>query len=176
VPPPSREQALTVFAQRADARIDIDGWNAHAIRFFATRIGLATDKHDAVRGAAPRTDEVVFVVAPNDEPPGLRSTFARPCEPEDYALAEAADPGGSGLALLARRCGMVWLVVRELVALDVAGEGAPQREATIDRLALRLAAIMASILLGPILDVGAGELFGVKTARTKLDALRTSAG
>jgi hypothetical protein len=164
VTPPSREQALTVFAQRTDARIDIDIWNAQATRFFATRIGLASDKTYSAREGAPRTDEAVFVVAPNDEPPGLRSTFARPCEPDDYALAEAADLSGSGLALLARRCGMVWLVLLEKEH---------EKDAPVDRLALRLAAIMASILLGPILDVTAGELFGVKTARAKLEASRT---
>ena len=40
-----------------------------------------------------------------------------------------------------------------------------------DPLALRLAAILASVLLGPILDVRVPELFGVKTARAKLEAL-----
>jgi hypothetical protein len=188
VNPPSREAALTVFSQRADARIDVDGWNAHAMRFFATRIGLTADKRYPVREGAPGTDEAVFVVAPNDEPAGLRSTFARPCEPDDYALAEAADAAGSGLALLARRCGMVWFVVREHAHLDVVREHAHldvvrkhahldvprEHDAIVDRLALRLATILASILLGPILDVAAGELFGVKTARAKLEASRTA--
>lgn len=40
-----------------------------------------------------------------------------------------------------------------------------------DTLALTLAAILASILLGPILDPRRSELFGVKTARRKLEAL-----
>ena len=47
------------------------------------------------------------------------------------------------------------------------------RIADPDALALRLAAILASVLLGPILDARVPELFGVKTARAKLDALRT---
>lgn len=155
---PDRKKAFVVFAQREDASVDIDAWNAHAMRFFATRIGLTTDPPRAAAGAAsPLALEVTFVVAPQGEPPGMRSAFARPREPGDYALAEAADAraGDTGLALLARRCGMVWLVVR-------AGEPDP--------LALRLAAILASVLLGPILDESAGELFGVKTARAKLDS------
>jgi hypothetical protein len=155
---PSRENAFIVFAQRSDARVDIDGWNAHAARFFATRIGLTADKRYSAAEPPPRTDEAEFVVAPEGEPPGVRSTLARPSEADDRALAETIDAraGITGLALLARRCGMIWMVARE-------GER--------DRLALRLAAILASILLGPVLDAAAGELFGVKTARAKLDAM-----
>jgi hypothetical protein len=154
---PSRTEAFVVFAQRTDARMDIDGWNAHAMRFFGTRIGLTTDPAQAAGPAAPLTGQATFVVAPHNEPAGMRSTFARPGEAADYARAEAADAraGGTGLALLARRCGMVWLVVRDGQA---------------DALALRLAAILASVLLGPILDEPAGELFGVKTARAKLES------
>jgi hypothetical protein len=150
---------LVVFAQSADARVDIDAWNAHAERFFATRIGLASDKRSALSEPAARTDTVLFVVSPDSNvPPGVRSALVRPREPGDLTLAEAADEraGGTGLALLARRCQTVWLV---------------SRKGDRDPLALRLASILASVLLGPILDVQSGELFGVKTARAKLDAM-----
>jgi len=156
-----REGWLLVFAQRADARVDIGGWSAQAERFFSTRLGLAEDKPYAPGQAAPLVDGARIVVAPDGEPPGIRSIHGRPREADDLALAEDADeragPGGTGLALVARRCQTVWLVTR---ALDP------------DPLALRLAAILASVLLGPILDVRVPELFGVKTARAKLDALR----
>jgi hypothetical protein len=36
-------------------------------------------------------------------------------------------------------------------------------------LALRLAAILASVVLGPILDPETSEIFGVKTARLKIE-------
>ncbi len=87
--------------------------------------------------------------------PASRPAFARPRDQDDLALATAAEARTShtGLVLLARRCPLVWMVVRE------------SRE---DVPALRLAAILASVLLGPILDVAGGELFGVKTARSKL--------
>ena len=129
--------------------MDIDAWNAHATRFFATRIGLASV---AVGDAAS------FVVAPDGQLPGVRAASARPTTPDDLALADSAEAraGGGGLALLARRCGIVWRI---------------GREDEPDALALRLAAIVASVLLGPIVDPAAGELFGVKTARAKLDAL-----
>ena len=165
LPARRREDGLLVFAQRADARIDIGGWSAQAQRFFSTRLGLAEDKPYAPGQAAPRTDGARFVIAPDGEPPGIRSAHGRPREADDLSLAEDADervgPGGTGLALVARRCQTVWLVTRELDA---------------DPLALRLAAILASVLLGPILDVRVPELFGVKTARAKLDALLTRPG
>jgi hypothetical protein len=155
VTPPRREDALVVFAQAADAHVAIDAWNAHAMRFFATRVGLTTDRRRAADEPVPRTDALAFVVSPDGEPAGVRRTLARPRDAGDLALAEEADAraGGTGLGLLARRCEMVWVV---------------DREAQGDRLALRLAAILASILLGPIFDPGTRELFGVKTARAKL--------
>jgi hypothetical protein len=161
VTPPRREEAYIVFAQRTDARIDIESWNAHAMRFFATRIGLTSEKRTSAGEVAPRTDEAAFVVAPDGEAPGIRSTFARPCEHDDHVLAVTieARAGHTGLSLLARRCGMVWLVVRE---------------GTVDPLALRLSAIIASILLGPIVDASAGLLFGAKTARAMLETAGNS--
>jgi hypothetical protein len=155
-----RETAFVVFAQRADARIDIGGWSAQAERFFATRLGLAEDRRYDPERDAPARDEARFVVAPAGEAPGIRLASGRPRTHEDLALAVDADgragPGGTGLALVARRCQTVWLVCRETDP---------------DPLALRLAAILASVLLGPILDVRMPELFGVKTARAKLEAL-----
>lgn len=155
---PSREASLLVFAQRADARVDIQSWGAHAERFFSTRIGLAEEKTYVPGACAPLSDAARVVVAPTGEPPGIREITGRPRQAEDLSAADEAEArrGAAGLALLARRCGTVWLVSRESVA---------------DVLALRLAAILAGVLLGPILDVSASELFGVKTARAKLERI-----
>jgi hypothetical protein len=153
------DAAYMIFAQRPDARVEIEAWSAHAERFFATRLGLTAEKRYAP-GEVPRTDAARFVIAPEGEAPGIREASGRPCIEDDLTLAAATDeragPGGTGLALLARRCQTVWLVER---ALDP------------DPLALRLAAILASIFLGPILDTRVPELFGVKTARAKLEAM-----
>jgi hypothetical protein len=145
---------LAVFAQRRDARVEIDAWSAHAERFFATRLGLAEVKRYAPEGA-PATDTARFVVAPTGGEAGVRSASARPRTIEDLLLAEAADArvGPTGLALLARRCDIVWTV---------------EREAPDDLLALRLAVILASVLLGPVFDRDAGTLFGAKTGRVML--------
>jgi hypothetical protein len=58
------------------------------------------------------------------------------------------------MALLAQRCRTVWLVTRET---------------DDDRVSLGIAAIFASVLLGPILAPTGDELFGVRTARAKLE-------
>jgi hypothetical protein len=144
-----------VFAQRPDARVDIDAWCAHAERFFATRIGLAEDRRYAEGAPPPLGDRARFVVAPEGgrEDAGIREATARPATDDDRVRALRADTGG-GLALLARRCPTVWLVARE----------SPE-----DRLALRLAAILSSVLLGPVLDPVRGDLIGAKTARLRAD-------
>jgi hypothetical protein len=142
---PSRESSLLVFSQAAGADIDVDAWNAQAVRFFDCRIGLAE--------SSP-SPSVALVVAPNGEAPGIRRLRARPRDAEDLRTAEAADPGASGLALLAKRCHLVWMV---------------ERDDDDDRLALRLAIILASLFLGPVLDTRGPHLFGVKTGRAKLE-------
>jgi hypothetical protein len=144
--PPAREGCYLVFAQTTEAHANVEGWDAHAHRFFRTRIGLESGEAPALR----------LVITPAGEPPAVRWIFARPREAEDLVLAEAADPRGSGMALLARRCPTVWLVAREGDSSD-------------DRAALRLAAVLASVFLGPILDVRVPELLGVKSARARLD-------
>jgi hypothetical protein len=146
-----RDRCLVVFAQRAQPLLEIDAWNQHGERFFDTRIGVAEPLESGAR----------LVIAPAGHDPGLRRVEGRARSDEDLAEADAAEARaqGAGLALLARRCQSVWLV-------EKLGEA--------DSLALRLAAVMASVLLGPILDGAAGELFGVKTARAKISQITKS--
>ena len=142
VMPAPELDVYVVFAQRTDARVDIDAWSAHAERFFATRLGLAEDMRPPPGSPAPCVARARFVVAPGDgkgdstgDGPGIRQASARPRDERDLALAERADGAGTGLAL-------------------------------------RLATILSSVLLGPILDPGRMELFGAKTARGKLERPR----
>ncbi len=156
-PPPQGDSSYSR-SQGVDARIDIQAWNAHAERFFSARIGLTEDKSYESGAPAPRSDTARFVVAPTGEEPGIREVAARPRDATDLSLAADADAraGDTGLARLAPPCETVWLV---------------SRDNDSDALALRLAAILASVLLGPIFDKGTFELFGVKTARAKLEAM-----
>jgi hypothetical protein len=152
----SPAESLTVFSQRPDARIELSVWKRHAEEFFGTRLGLTLDKR--YPEGFPAIDAAPVVLSPRDgEADGVRLCYGRPRTAEDLRAAEDADmrAGNTGLGLLARRCPSVWLVATE-------GES--------DRTALLIAAIVASVVLGPILSPEQA-LFGVKTARGRLEKL-----
>ena len=162
--PPTGFSWFTVFAQRTDAAIELPLWQRHATQFFSTRLGLTVAKKQEHETYGPPVRDVArIVVAPNDAPPATRFCFGRPREDSDIDAAERADirAGSPGLGLLARRCPYVWLI---------ASEGDPAAPHT-DRAALLLSAIVASILLGPILSPDGEDLFGVRTARARLEKL-----
>jgi hypothetical protein len=146
--PLGRDDGYTVFAQRKDATFDIDVWQRQADKFFAAKIGLMVPKRYT---RAPEIDAARVIVTRGAH--AIRLVMARPRDDDDLAAAERAEIacGTSGLALLARRCAYVFLV---------------EREGDRDPPALLLAAILASVLLGPI--VTRDEIFGVRTARQKL--------
>jgi hypothetical protein len=156
---PARSAALLVFAQRPDATLELGTLRAQAARFFGAKLGLTVDKRYAARSAGgPDTDAARVVLASDDGlTAGTRLVYGRPADPDDLAAAEAAEraQSTSGMALLAQRCPTAWLVVLE---------GAD------DRVALTIAAIFASVFLGPILSPDGSEVYGVRTARQKLEA------
>ena len=154
---PDRSRCFTVFAQRNDARIELAAWTDHASRYFRARLRVEPEKHYTFD--APRIDAAFVTVAPEHGLEAGRLCFGRPSERDDLRAAEEVDAaaGWTGLALLAKRCGAVWLV-------DAEGDE--------DRTSLLLAAILASVVLGPILGPGQRELFGVRTARLKLEGAR----
>lgn len=152
---PERRASYTVFTQRRDAALDVAAIRAHATRFFDTKLGLTVNKTYAA--TPPEVDAARVVLANDDKTAsGTRFCFGRPTAANDLSAAEAAEQAQRthGMALLAQRCPIVWLVVRE---------------SSDDRVALTLAAILASSLLGPILSPDGDELFGVRTARMKLE-------
>lgn len=152
---PPLERSYAIFAQRADAALDIEAIKRQAERFFASRVGLTVDKH--YDDVAPENDAARVVIAGGDgTSSGTRLCVGRPVDAADLAAAEAAERamGTYGLALLAQRCKTIWLVVPEIEE---------------DRAALTLAAIFASHMLGPIMSPGGQELYGVRGARLKLE-------
>lgn len=171
--PPERSAGYTVFVQRTDAALDVAALKAHAMRFFGAKLGLTVDKR--YRDERPAIDAARVVLASDDgSASGTRLCFGRSANESDHDAADAAERAQKthGMALLARRCNTVWIIVRE---------------SDDDRVALTIAAIFASSMLGPILspegsaslvggsagcaDAGASyELFGVRTARMKLEA------
>ena len=88
-----------------------------------------------------------------------RNVAVRPATEDDWAAAEQAEArtgaAASGLSRLARRCATVMIVACEADDPD-------------DRGALLLAAVLASVHLGPILDPARERIFGVRTARVML--------
>ena len=130
-----------VFAQDESPRLRTREWQHNASRFFETDLEIR-EPHDAMAKLAIG--------------PAVRGILGRLREENDLRDAlDAENARGNGMYDLAeRRCGSVWVV---------------EREGPDDRTALVIAAVIASVCLGPIL--GDGALFGVRTAREKIDEL-----
>lgn len=130
-----------VFAQDDSPRLRVREWQHNARQFFQTELELR-ESHGVVAKLAIG--------------PAAREISGRLREEDDLRDAlEAENARGNGMYDLAeRRCGSIWLV---------------EREGPEDRTALVIAAVIASVCLGPIL--GDGALFGVRTAREKIDEL-----
>lgn len=160
LPAPERSSAYLVFSQRPDACLDMTSIKQHAQRFFATKVGLTVDKKYG--DDPPGSDAARIVVATDDGlASGTRLCFGRAADMTDLAIVEDAEraQGSTGMALLAQRCPTIWLIETE------GGEE--------DRVALTLAAILASVLLGPIVPPKADRVFGVRTARLELEKKTT---
>jgi hypothetical protein len=154
---PPRDAAFSVFSQREDAQIDVAEWGRYAERFLRARVGLTVSKSYDAR--IPQRDLVRVVLAPAREGSsvsgGTRLCWGRPRTEEDLEAARHAEVAGAGLPDLAARCPQIWLV---------------ERESEDDLVALRIAAVVAGVMLGPILSSSAAgrSLFGPKTARERL--------
>ncbi len=157
--PPERSRSYAIFAQQSDVRLDIETIKRHAGQFFATKLGMTVDKRYG--HVTPYEDAARIVVSGGDATAsGTRLCYGRVVDSADVAAAEEAERaiGTYGLALLAKRCKTIWMVV-------------PESED--DRAALTIAAILASVLLGPILSPGGQEIIGVRSARLKLEGRPT---
>jgi hypothetical protein len=135
--------AWRVFSQQAEPVVAAAEWKRAAERFFDTKLVVAPESIE-IEGAARR----------------VTGRMRTPADLTD-ALAAETRTGFTGLYDLAeRRCQVVWVVEREGLLVAPKARG-------LDDTALLIAAILASVCLGPIL--GQGELFGVRTARAKLE-------
>ena len=153
---PDASACYSVFAQRPDARLDHATITHQAAQFFAAKLGFTVDKkYDEAE--PPEVDAVRVILACDDgSASGTRLVFGRRADPDDLANAADAEKrsNGYGLSLLAQRCPMIWLVMPE---------------SNEDRVALTIAAIFASTLLGPIVTPGALKIMGVRSARLELE-------
>lgn len=146
-----------VFSQQSLASIDAGQLTQNARRFFGAQFELRERREEGGVG-----EVVMTVTGPNGTPGVAIHARVRPCQGGDYEAAERAERAGraGGMAALARRCPSVWEV-------DVGASGRPSE-------ALRLCAILASVLLGPIMPPEGDTLFGVKGARERAERLERS--
>ena len=124
-----------VFAQTEAPVVPFDALRANAKRYFRLELSLLEQSGPSVLlGLDGETFRVM----------------ASPTTPDDLARAREAETAGSaaGMATLAERCRHVWRLETD----------APE-SAT-----LRLAAILASVALGPVLPPDGSTLFGVRGA------------
>ncbi len=177
IEPLAIERVWSLFSPEADCRIDLERWAHHAQRFFALRIGIAPEKAypsggspvvDAfdfeVLGASRRDADprggspdlgvggvdrrrVRVITVPLDRAPRARAA----------ALAIARGPTGGGFEALILRAKRLWQI------------GVPADAKAGARPAIAAATVLASVLLAPILPPGEAVLFGVKTARERLE-------
>jgi len=148
----------SVLAPDRDARFATDRWSHQARRFFGCElIGHPEKRYDA---GTPTDDAGILELRREPAAPSARvriQTFPIARTPATLASAQAAavSMGGAGFDVLVKRTQRIW-------QLRLAAEG--PRDGVTEEL---VAAILASVLLGPILARD-GKLFGVKTARERL--------
>jgi hypothetical protein len=162
IAPVAIEEAWTLLSPEPDARVDAARWAHQAATFFKARLAVAQDKRypsgtlpicdrveidlAAREGDAPT--RVLVVTVPIDRAPAARRA----------GEAGARAIGGAGFDALVARARRVWQVV------DRPGEGGDPRAP------LAVAAVLASLLLSPVVPPGGGTIFGVKGARERLAA------
>jgi hypothetical protein len=150
--PLPRAEAFTIFSPEAVPRVEAARWSQQARTFLDAEVVVLGE----ASGTLPDLATVELAVA--GTPVTLR-TFPISLESE---LLEAADRGvraigGAGFDVLVARAKRIWQI-------PIAVDGDP-------RAPLVVAALLASVLLGPIVPPDEETIFGVKGARTRLSKL-----
>ncbi len=155
-------EAWTLLSPEADARVDAPRWVHQAATFFRATLAVVQDKRypagtlpiadrleiDLGEKGATTPTRVMVVTLPIDRAPEALAA--------GYAAARAI--GGAGFDAILPRTRRLWQV-RE--RLDAPGDA---------RAPLAVAAVLASLLLSPIVPPEGGAIFGVKGARERLSA------
>jgi hypothetical protein len=150
-----------VFSQQPDLIAALPQLLAHARRFFAAELEvLSASPPERAELAAAR----VSLRLESARYPGS-GTFrleARATTGDDRAAAERAEARGraGGMAQLAARCGVIWVLTPD-------GEVTGSAE-------LQLSALLASVALGPVLPADESTLYGVRGAMERAE--RSSLG
>ena len=151
--------AWSILSPEADARVDAARWAHQAKTFFRLELEVLTPKRYP-SGALPLADMLEVAIGGVDGDRARVRVVTVPIERAPEArrrgLDAAAAIGGAGMDALVLRAKRLWQV-----ADDTAHPHAP----------LAIAAVLASLLLGPIVPPSADAIFGVKGARERLDRL-----
>jgi hypothetical protein len=151
-------QSFTLFSPEPSSRMDSDRWNQHAKKFFGASIGTAPSKRYDT--GWPMVDRATLTIGRADCLPRSVELHTLPPARAAEALASARraaiDMGGAGFDVLIARTKRIW-----------------QLPGDDPWTALLASAVIASVLLAPILTPG-GKMFGVKGAREALAALAAS--
>jgi hypothetical protein len=162
--------AFTLFSPEPSARVDIAILAHKARTFFATAIEISPAKAYP-NGETPESDAVHFDITPLGKRAAALTrvfvvTWPMANDPTIRAVGDAAAHaiGGAGMDVLVARTKRIWQVSQEVVQGD--DRNAP----------LRVAAILASVLLAPIVPPEGNTMYGVKGARERLERAERGSG
>jgi hypothetical protein len=163
----------SLFSPEPEARIDEHRWAHQAKVFFRAELTLV-QKKIYPSGTIPIADAVEVEIAPDGARKGAANAESRPMPasrvlvvtvPLDRAPAVRAAAavgvaaiGGAGFDALLARARRLWQV-RD--AVSAGGD---------ERAPLAVAAVLAAVLLAPVMPPGEATIFGVKGARARLEA------
>lgn len=156
------EEAWLLLAPEPSARVDAALWAHKADAFFRARLEVVQAKRYPA-GTCPIADRLQVDVGRRGEAASARVLVVtvpidRAPEAKAAAIAGASAIGGAGFDALIPRARRLWQV------------RATPEEGGDARGPLVLAAVLASVLLAPVVPPGGGTIFGVKGARERLAA------
>jgi hypothetical protein len=161
VDPLGAGESWSLLSPEPEARIDEHRWTHQAQSFFRAELALV-QKKSYPSGTTPIADAVEVDIAPRGGPTSRVLVVTMPLDRVPAARAAAAAGvaaiGGAGFDVLLGRARRLWQVREALV------EGGDARAP------LAVAAVMAAVLLAPVMPPGEATIFGVTGARGRLEA------
>lgn len=158
------EEHWCLFAAPPVGRVELSSWIARAHSLIRAELTLIQRLGDP-DGNLPAVASLGFTLRPMGDPaePTVVQVHTLPMD-ELPSVREAADRaveaiGGAGMDALVARATRVWMVERRPMA-----GGDP-------RAPLAMAALLAGVLLAPVVPPEGGAIFGLKGARARLEAL-----
>lgn len=160
--PFSPSQAYSLLSPDPSSRTDPERWNAQAQSFFRTELIIEPQKRYP-SGVFPISDQMELKIARRGSGAYTRIvliTFPADRSPEvrEKALQGVSAIGGAGFDVLVGRAKRIWQISNQIEP-----EGDPLAP-------LAAAALLSMVWLAPIVPPNEKTIFGVKGARTRLEA------